>query len=386
MSVSQDVVVVGAGVIGLGCAWRLARAGASVTVLDPDPGAGASWAAGGMLAPVSEAVDFSEPLLRLNMASALLYPDFVAELEEASGLDVDYRRFGTLIMGRFPDDVPPLHALADFAEGLGLDVERLDTGRCRELEPRLHAEVAAGLHVPGDHAVDNRRLHAALLVACERAGVRLLRRWVTRLDVRDGTVRGVDVDGGSDGPGHLEAGTVVLASGSTAAALPGLPEAVRPPVRGVKGEILRLQVPEHLRPFLSRCVRGAVHGVDVYLVPRTDGQLVIGATAEERDDREATAAGVHQLLHAAMEMVPVIGELPFGEVFAALRPGSPDNGPMLGATDVPGLVMAAGHHRNGVLLTPVTADAIAAVVTGGEVSAEVAAFGPGRFAAGQGAR
>ena len=376
---TQDVVVVGGGVIGLGCAWRLARAGLSVTVVDPDPGAGASWAAGGMLAPISEAVDFSETLLALNTASALRYPDFVADLEEASGLSTDYRRFGTLIMARFDEDVPPLHALAGFVEGLGLDVQRLDAGRCRELEPRLHPEVAAGLHVPGDHAVDNRRLHAALLAACENAGVAVERRWVTRLVVSDGVVRGVDVDGGQDGTSHLEAGTVVLATGSTTASLPGLPEAVRPPVRAVKGEILRLMVPERLRPFLSRCVRGAVHGVDVYLVPRSDGQLVIGATAEERDDREVTAAGVHQLLHAAIEMVPVIGELPFGEVFAALRPGSPDNGPMLGATDVPGLVLATGHHRNGVLLTPVTADAVAAVVTGGQVPAEVAAFAPGRF-------
>ena len=375
---TQDVVVVGGGVIGLGCAWRLAQRGLSVTVVDPSPGAGASWAAGGMLAPISEAVDFSQPLLALNTASALRYPGFVADLEQSSGMSTDYRRFGTLIMARFDDDVPPLHALAGFAEGLDLDVERLDAGRCRELEPRLHPEVAAGLHVPGDHAVDNRRLHAALLVACERAGVILERRWVTRLDVRDGAVAGVDVDGG---PGRLEAPTVVLASGSTAASLPGLPESARPPVRAVKGEILRLVVPEGLRPFLSRCVRGAVHGVDVYLVPRSDGQLVIGATAEERDDREVTAAGVHQLLHAAIAMVPVIGGLPFGEVFAALRPGSPDNGPMLGATDVPGLVLATGHHRNGVLLTPVTADAVAAVVAGDPVPAEVAAFAPGRFSA-----
>lgn len=379
---TQDVVVVGGGVIGLGCAWRLAQRGLSVTVVDPDPGAGASWAAGGMLAPISEAVDFSQPLLALNTASALRYPDFVADLEQASGLSTDYRRFGTLIMARFGEDVPPLHALAGFVEDLGLDVQRLDAGRCRELEPRLHPEVAAGVHVPGDHAVDNRRLHAALLVACERAGVAVQRRWVTRLVVREGAVAGVEVDGGQDGTSHLGAPTVVLASGSTVASLPGLPEVARPPVRGVKGEILRLMVPEHLRPFLSRCVRGAVHGVDVYLVPRSDGQLVIGATAEERDDREVTAAGVHQLLHAAIEMVPVIGELPFGEVFAALRPGSPDNGPMLGATDVPGLVLATGHHRNGVLLTPVTADAVAAVVAGGPVPPEVAAFTPGRFHAG----
>ncbi len=385
-STQQDVVVVGGGVIGLGCAWRLAQRGLTVTVVDPDPGMGSSRAAGGMLAPISEATDFSEPLLRLGLASALRYPEFIADLEEASGLTTDYRRFGTLIMARFDDDVALLDDLSSFAEGLDLDVERLAADRCRELEPRLHPDVVQGLHVPGDHAVDNRRFYAALLAACEKAGVTLVRRWVSRLDVVAGAVRGVDVEGGEpvDGaeqaPDHLQAATVVLANGSAAASLPGLPEHARPPVFPVKGEILRLQVPVAMRPFLNRCVRGSVHNTDIYLIPRSHGELAIGATAEESADRTTTAAGVHQLLHAAMEMVPDIARLPFGEAFAASRPGSPDNGPMIGDCGVDGLVMATGHHRNGVLLTPITADAVAAVVTGEEVPAEVGAFLPGRFA------
>ncbi len=385
-STQQDVVVVGAGVIGLGCAWRLAQRGLSVTVVDPDPGSGSSRAAGGMLAPISEAVDFYEPLLRLGLASALRYPEFNADLEAASGLTTDYRRFGTLIMARFEDDVALLDDLSSFAEGLHLDVERLPAARCRELEPRLHAGVVQGLHVPGDHAVDNRRFYAALLAAGEKAGVTLLRRWVSRLDVEGGAVKGVEVEGGEpvDGiaqePAYLAARTVVLANGAAAADIPGLPDHARPPVFPVKGEILRLQVPEDQRPFLNRCVRGTVHTTDVYLIPRSHGELAIGATAEESADRTNTAAGVHQLLHAAIEMVPDIAGLPFGEVFAASRPGSPDNGPMIGESGVDGLVMATGHHRNGVLLTPITADAVAAVVTGEEVPEEVSAFLPGRFA------
>ncbi len=381
----QDVVVVGGGVIGLGCAWRLAQRGMSVTVIDPDPGAGSSWAAGGMLAPISEAIDFYEPLLRLGLASALAFPEFVADLEEASGLDVDYRRFGTLIMARFDDDVPLLDDLSSFAEGLQLDVERLRGERCRGLEPRLHPDVVQGLHVPGDHVVDNRRFHRALVAACEKVGVTLLRRWVSRLDVVDGAVRGVEIAGDehADGqaPSRIDASTVVLASGSAVASLPGLPEHARPPVFPVKGEILRVQVPEGQRPFLDRCVRGTVHQIDLYLIPRSHGEMAIGATTEEGSaDRTATAAGVHQLLHAAIEMVPEVATLPFGEVFVASRPGSPDNGPMLGESGVDGLVMAAGHHRNGVLLTPITADAITAVITGEEAPREVAAFLPGRFA------
>ena len=370
-----DVVVVGGGVIGVGCAWRLAARGLSVTVVDPDPGTGASRAAGGMLAPISEATDWNEALLRLGLASALRYPSFVAELEEASGLDVDYRPFGTLIVARHDVDRALVDALADFAEGLHLDVRRVDGARCVEMEPLLHPDVRGGLHVPGDHAVDNRRFYAALRVASERAGVTFLARAAARLRVDGDRATGVDLapaDGGSR-EDRVDADVVVLASGTASATLPGVPDADVPPVRPVKGEILRLHVPQERRPLLSRCVRGTVDGNDVYLVPRADGELVVGATAEERDDRVSTAGGVHRLLCDAIAMVPEIEGLHFTEAFAALRPGS-DDGPVIGATGLAGLVVATGHHRNGILLTPVTADAVAATVLGEEPPAEALAF------------
>jgi len=374
---TPDVVVVGGGLIGLGIAWRAAGRGLRVEVVDPEPGSGASYAAAGMLAPVTE-VHYNEgPLLSLNLASSISYPDFVAAVEEASGLGVGYRQLGTLAVALDGDDLAALVELYDFQRSLGLTVERLTGRECRRLEPLLAVGARGGLLVAGDHQVDNRRLTAALLRAAGRAGVAFRAEPVVSIAVEGGRATGVRTAAGV----RVAAGHVVLAAGCWSGSIEGLPPELVPPVRPVKGQTVRLRVPPGYAPFLQRNVRGLVKGAQVYLVPRADGELVIGATQEEMGfDAQVTAGGVYELLRDARELVPAITELPLTETHAGLRPGTPDNAPLLGPSALPGLVLATGHHRNGVLLTPVTADVIAAYLAEGTLPAVAAPFTPDRFA------
>lgn len=375
---AADAVVIGGGVIGLSIAWRAALRGLSVTVLDPAPGRGASHAAAGMLTPVSELQYGEESLLRLNMASADRYASFAAELADASGLPSGYRACGTLAVALDADDRAVLKDLHAFQERLGLASTWLTSRECRRLEPMLSPAVSGGLHVEADHQIDNRRLVAALLAACERAGVALVRARAAALLTDADRATGVRLDDGTE----LAAGQVVLAAGCWSNAVEGLPPGTLPPVRPVKGEILRLRVPEVFAPFLSRNVRGVVKGGSMYLVPREDGELVVGATEHELGyDTEVTAGGVYELLRDAHELVPGITELPLVETHAGLRPGTPDNAPVIGAAELPGLVLATGHYRHGVLLTPVTADAVAELLAEGTVPEVVRPWGPGRFTA-----
>jgi glycine oxidase len=370
---SYDVVVVGAGVIGTACAWRLAQRGLAVALVDPAPGTGASRVAAGMLAPVTEVHHGEELLLRLNLAAAARYPSFVEELRGAGG-DPAYRRSGTLAVALDPGDRAALADVRAFQRSLGLEVTELSGRECRRLEPMLDPSVRGGTLVAGDHSVDPRRLHAALLAAGERAGAAVVRHGVREVAVRDGAARGVVLDAGT----ALAAGTVVLAAGSRSGRVVGLPQAARPAVRPVKGQVLRLRVPPTHRPLLTRTVRATVHGAEVYLVPRDDGELVVGATVEEvGEDEQVTAGGVWQLLRDARALLPAVTELAFVEAGAGLRPGSPDNAPIVGRTVVDGLVVATGHHRNGVLLAPVTADAVADLVVDGALPPVMAPFAPG---------
>lgn len=345
---APDVAVIGGGVIGLSIAWSAARRGMSVVVLDRGAlGDGTSRVAAGMLAPVSEA-DAGEPaVLRAGLASAARWPAFAAELEEHSGSSAGYRRCGTLVVARDADEAEALDRERALREDLGLPVARLRGSEARRLEPGLAPGVRAALDVPDDHAVDPRALVAALALACERAGVALR----PGEEVAD--------------PAAVKAGRVVLATGAWAGA----------PVRPVKGQILRLRDPDGpgLLERVVRYERG-------YLVPRGDGRYVLGATMEERGfDTTVTAGGVRELLQEAQLLVPGLDELVLEEAAAGLRPGTPDNGPLLGeAAD--GLVWATGHHRNGILLAPLTGDAIAALLAGEPMPEEAAAFAPGRFA------
>jgi glycine oxidase len=251
-------------------------------------------------------------------------------------------------------------------------VERLRGRDCRQLEPGLAPSVRGGILAAGDHQVDNRALVAALLAACEKAGVRCVERRVAAVRVEGERVRGVVVAGGQP----LDAGTVVIAAGCWSATLPGLPPGLVPPVRPVKGQLLHLRGPGD-----SLLCQRNVRGLDVYVVSRGDGRVVVGATVEEHGFETAvTAGGVHDLLRAAVEVLPEVSELELTETVAGLRPGSPDNAPLIGPCDLDGLLMASGHYRNGILLVPVTADAIAGVLAGGPVPELIAPFLPGRFA------
>ncbi|MFF4061867.1 glycine oxidase ThiO [Streptomyces sp. NPDC001668] len=373
---TSDVLVIGGGIIGLVTAWRAAQRGLTATVVDPEPGGGAAQVAAGMLAAVTELHYGEQTLLGLNLASAHRYPDFAAELTELTGHDLGYRRCGTLAVALDADDRAHLRELHALQRQSGLESEWLSGRECRRLEPMLAPGVRGGLRVDGDHQIDPRRLTRALLAACERAGVVFHRAWAQRLLVVRERAAGVATTDGEE----LGADQVVLAAGSLSGRLEGVPQALLPPVRPVKGQVLRLTVPPRHAPFLSRTVRAVVRGSQVYLVPRESGELVIGATSEELGwDTTVTAGGVYELLRDAHELVPGITELPLTETRAGLRPGSPDNAPLLGPTDLPGLLLATGHYRNGVLLTPVTGDALAHALTTGELPEVARPFTPRRF-------
>ncbi len=379
---AADVVVVGAGVIGLACAWRLARQGLAVAVFDPSPGRGSSWVAAGMLAPVTELHHGEEPLLALTLASARRWPGFAAELAGATGRHVGYDDSGTLLVAGDADDRRWAQELHRYQVDLGLAVEWLTPRRARQLEPSLAPGIAGALWAPGDHQVDNRRLLAALGAAVGSAGAGLFTERVAAVETAGGRVTGVRTAAGHT----VAAPRVVLAAGWGSASLQGLPEGLVPPVRPVKGQILRLRHRDGSPRLLGRTVRALVQGSVVYLVPRADGEVVLGATMEEMgDDTTPTAGAAYQLLRDATRILPGVSELAVAELAAGLRPGSPDNAPVVGAvpagSGADGLVIATGHHRNGVLLAPLTADAVAALVTGGPEPPETAPFGPARFAA-----
>ncbi|TNY36254.1 glycine oxidase ThiO [Thermomonospora catenispora] len=371
---APDLLIIGAGVIGLATAWRVARRGLAVTVLDPAPAGGASRVAAGMLTPVSELTYGEEPLLHLGIASRDRYPAFVAELEEVSGRRTGYRRDGILEIAFDSDDLAFLEDLRRFRQSLGVPAEALSGRECRRLEPMLAPSVRGGLLAPEDGSIDPRRLTAALLTAAERTGVRMDRRRAAGLVVERDIAVGVRLDDGT----VLRAEKILLAAGAHSGDLDGLPDGAVPQVRPVKGQVIRLRT---ATPFLGRSTRGVVRGSSIYVVPRDDGEVVVGATQEEMGfDTTVTAGGVWQLLRDARELLPGITELEFAEVSAGLRPGSPDNAPALGPSPLPGLFLAVGHFRNGVLLTPVTADAMTEILVDGTVPEVAVPFAPDRFA------
>lgn len=369
-SSTVDAVFVGGGVIGLSAAWAAAKAGLSVRLFDPTPGRGASWAAAGMLAPVSEAAYGEEDLVGLLVAAADAWAPFAVELTETTGQDIDYRQCGTVTVALDASDRAAIDELAAFRRSIGLEANPLSASAARQLVPALAPAIRGGALVPGDHQVNNRRLVDALAHACASAGVEIVRARVDAL-VRTpaGAACGVDAAGT-----RTDAGSVVLCMGWETSALAGVPPGVLPAVRPVKGHVLRLRERPD-RPLLDRTVRGLVHGDSCYLVSRRDGTLVVGATVEERgDDRRVQAGAVHTLLDRARALVPGIDELELEECVTGLRPGSPDNAPFIGWTDVARLAVAAGHYRNGILLAPITAHALSELLADRELPAVVAPF------------
>jgi glycine oxidase len=370
---ASDVLVVGGGAIGLACAWRAAQRGLAVTVLERErPGAGASWVAAGRLAPVTESHFGEEKLLQLNLAAAEAYPAVAAELEEESGQPVGYQRCGALALALDRDDVEELKRLESFQRSLGLEVEWLLPGGCRELEPGLSTACAGGLWAASEGQVDPRMLTTALAAAAERAGASIHQgEKVTSARIEGERITGVETEYGT----RYSAGQIVLAAGSWSGQLDWLPEDARPPVRPVKGQLLRLRALDDA-PLCRRLVRSP----HVYLVPHTSGRVIVGATSEERGfDTTVTAGAVHELLREAYRLLPDIAELELEEAIAGLRPGTPDNAPIIGRGALDGLLLATGHYRNGILLAPVTGDAIAALLVGETPPVPLDACAPDRF-------
>lgn len=368
-----DALVVGAGVIGLACAWRAAQRGLRVAVVDREaPGSGTTRVAAGMLAPIGEASWGEEALLDLNLASARLFPGFCVELERASGVDVGYRRCGGLHVALDRDEAEELRHRHELHLSLGLEAQWLRPRPARELEPGLATAITAAVHAADEGEVDPNALVAALVAALERARVEL----IVGDEVVEALVEGDRLVGVVTAKGRrLSSASVVLASGWSSGRSPWLPPHARPPVRPVKGQILTLKG-QAVEPLCERIVATQ----RVYVVPRADGRVVIGATVEERGpDLTVTAGGVHELLREAYRVLPEIAELELTAAVAGLRPATPDNAPVIGPGALDGLVLATGHFRNGILLAPVTADAVAALLAGDEPTALAARFAAERF-------
>jgi glycine oxidase len=342
---APDVVIVGGGIVGLSIAWRCRQRGLDVTVLDAGGDRGAWYAAAGMLAATGESSFGQDALTQLMLDSAGRWPGFAAELCRETGIDVGYGPAGTLGVALTADDLAEAQRLWAYRRGLGLRVSPLGPSVLRDLEPALTPRLRGGALAPDDHQVDPRRVVAALRAAL---GGAVVRRQVEEVPAGD---------------------TVVVAAGTGTAALTGLP------VRPVKGLVLRLRGEPGL---LRHVVNGYADGRHVYLVPRPDGEVIVGATQEERADSTVTAGGVLELLRAATDLVPELAELALAETVVRHRPATPDNAPLLGPHDG-GTIVAAGHHRNGVLLAPVTADLIADLVATGKADPLLDAFAPGRF-------
>lgn len=341
---STDIEVVGAGPIGLAIAWRCAQRGMTVRVVD-DGRTGAAHAAAGMLSPVAEAYFGEEALTGLLVESAKRWPAFAAELG-----DVGYRDDGTLIVALTSDDLAEADRLRAYQASLKLPITAMRASELRDREPRLSPRIRGGALAASDHQVDPRKLVPALREAAIAAGA--------------------SITLGERGP----AGVTVVAAGCGSAALAGVP------VRPVKGQVLRLRAPDPGPPGFRHVIRGYADGRHVYLVPRADGEVVVGATVEELTDSAVTAGAVLDLLRAATDLMPDIAEYHLVEVVAGHRPGTPDNAPILGPLDGrPGVVVATGHYRHGIVLTPITADLIADLVEKGVPDPMLAPFTPARF-------
>lgn len=368
------VVIIGAGVIGLAIAWRLAAREVSVTLFDKGvAGSGASHAAAGMLAAVMEAEPGEEALVTLGRASQMRWPHFAAELKGVSGIDVQLRDEGTLILAVTADDRARLmHQLA-FQQKLGLPVEWINAAEARRREPHLAATLAGAVYSPQDHQVDNRKLVTALLqAACTAGAIINQHQAVAEITTAAGRATGIVLANGKAFPADV----VVLAAGAWSRGIGGLGASLRPPVRPVKGQMLALRMDSQ-----TPLVRHVLCAPCVYLVPRRDGRLLVGATVEERGfDTTLTAGGILTLLEAAWRAVPAVEDLPIDELWVGHRPGSRDDAPILGPGPMAGLIYATGHHRNGILLTPITADLIARLILDGVTDPALAPFAIGRFA------
>jgi glycine oxidase len=360
------VVVIGAGLIGLSIAYELAKRGADVRVIDAhEPAGAASWAGAGMLAPYTEALDCAA-FEAFCVRSLGLYPSFVEELREESGVDAHLRLDGIVEAAYSEADVARLRASVAALGARKVPAAWLSRGEARGLEPALGPHLHGAAFVEGQGQVDNRRLGRALRAACERRGVRIVAQ-AGGLAVEADPRR---ILGIRTAQGFVAAETVVNAAGAWAGEVEGVPACARIPVRPVKGQMLALALPRGL-------VQRVVWVPQAYLVPRIDGRLLVGATVEESGfDVRVTAAGLNALLNGALAAMPALRDLAVSESWAGLRPGTPDGLPFLGATALQGYLVASGHYRNGILLAPASAVAIADAVEGKPPLHGAEAFSP----------
>ena len=355
----------------MGCAvgLRLAARGLTVTIIERGiPGAEASSAAAGILGPQTEA-EAPGPLLDLGLRSRALYPALAAELRDATGIDIGYVKSGVLALALDGASAAELTARRAWQTARGLRVESLSAEALHELEPNVGPDVRAALRFTDDAQVNARDLARAFSQAAALAGARFLQgRYVRRVVVRDGVALGVELDGEV-----LAAGAVVVAAGSWSGLVEGagVPASV---VRPARGQLASIET----RPPLFRHVL-SVHGRG-YLVPRRDGTVLAGSTVEMAGFRkEVTVGGLAEILGLARTLVPALADAPVTGSWSNFRPYTEDHLPVLGATPVRGLVLATGHFRNGILLAPVTAEAIASVVATGTTDIDLAPFSVSRF-------
>jgi glycine oxidase len=373
----KTVAIIGAGVVGLGIAWRLAARGVEVAVFDKGAaGAGATHAAAGMLAACAEAEPGEEALVTLGRDSQARWPAFADELKQASGIDVDLRREGTLVLALTADDQARLFHHLEFQKKLNLPLQWISAAETRRREPHLAGKLAGAVFSPEDHQVDNRKLATALAIAAKAAGARIHEHQpVAAISSQGRRVDGIVL---ADGRKHA-ADVVVLAAGAwsrgIARSIADMAPQSLPPVRPIKGQMLALRM-DPAAPLINH----VIWGPGIYLVPRRDGRLIVGATVEEKGfDSTLTAGGLLTLLEAAWRAVPAIEELAIDEMWVGHRPGSRDDAPILGPAPLDGLIYATGHHRNGILLAPVTADTIARLVLDGTLDPAIRPFGIERF-------
>ena len=374
MSRGPRVAIIGGGVIGLAIGWRLAQQQARVDIFERDAaGRGASWAAAGMLAAGIEAEPGEDALYALNRKSQSMWPGFAAELEAAAGMRVGYRTEGTLEVALTRDDLARLRFHYEHRRSLGIALQWLSGAEARRCEPHLHPGAAAAVLSAEDHQIDNRELATALQRAFLAAGGTLHERQpVDAIEMSAGRISALRI-----GERRHAADVVVLAAGAWSQGISGLPAAARPPVRPIKGQMLALRM-----DAATPLVRRVLWTPRVYLVPRGDGRLIVGGTVEERGfDAALTAGGVFALLEGAWRAVPGIEDLPNDEMWVGFRPGSRDDAPILGPSGIDGLVLATGHYRNGILLTPVTTEAVSRYILTGEIAEAIRPFGIDRFAA-----
>jgi len=367
---SKKVIIIGGGIIGLGIGWQLAKNKVDVKIYDKGlAGRGASWAAAGMLSALAEVNMQEKDLLQLGLMSSELYPEWVEELETDSGISVGFQNEGTLIVALDYDDTEELRHHFELQKSFGLPVEWLNGSEAKNIEPSLSPRIVSAISCDSDLQVDNRLMVEALRYAFQKFGGDLYENIrVDKIEIQNGKAIGIWI-----GDEMVKADRIVVSAGCWSPLINGIPDML--PVRPVKGQMLALKMED------PPIIRKVIHAPDAYLVPKGDGRLLIGATSEEQGfDLQITAGGIFDLLRGAWETLPGIYDFPIVETWVGLRPGSRDNAPILGTTEVENLILATGHFRKGILLVAVTSREICSLIITGQTSDVITAFTPARFA------